>query len=292
MSIQKLQSIRNVMRMFMLSSAMLVALGTGSAFARVSIGGGNDTTGPFSDNQNRWCIESDSNIDIHNSVDVDNDNDFEVQTGLNETRNNTIVDDMSTGDITGDIEVTNELNSGDIQLSDEDMSIGDIEVDFSNELTGPNSRNENELNVDADVDVDIENRADIDNDFSAHLNTGYNEVENNTEVGDFRTGDIDFSVETNNTANQAGDGMDLSGLSGINVSGDFTNSITGPNSENSNELNLDVDQDINITNHADIDNNTEITANTGHNDIGCNTVVGDVSTGSVTIHSTTSNVAN
>lgn len=283
---------RNILRTAVIGSALLFALNGGTAFASISVDGTNDTTGPYSENENEWNVENDFDLDIDNDADVDNDWNIEVNTGYNNLECNTVIEDISTGDISGMIEVSNTLNGGTVGLGDEILSLGDIDFDFENSLTGPNSENENEANIDSNVNVDINNDADLDNRLDVYLNTGRNDIENNTQVGDVKTGNIDLETRTINTVNENAGSIDLGELEGMDIDGDFTNDTTGPNSQNSNELNLDSNVDIDINNDADIDNDTNITANTGDNNVGNNTVVGNVSTGDIDLSLHTTNIAN
>ncbi len=291
---KKLIAIRNLMRVIGLSSAMLVALTFGASIAKanvdVDVTGTNKITGPSSNNENEWDIDVDIDVDVDNDGDIDNDQEFAVNTGDNDINDNTTVEDFSTGDISGTVEVQNIINMGDIEVAGVDPV--DVDVKLANGTTGPSSNNENKLDLDVDTDIDIDNDADIDNDIKLRLNTGDNDIDHNTVVGDISTGDIKFTVEMTNEANGGMGDLDLSAASDVSVSGTLANGTTGPNSNNENKVKVDVDTDIDIDNDADIDNDTKINANTGANSVDHNTVVGDVKTGDVKITVTTTNTAN
>jgi len=284
---------RNTLRTMVASSALLATLVGGAAYAQVDISSINGTTGPWSENKSIWDIDHDIDIDITNDSEIKNDQDIDAETGRNEVEHNTSVSDFTTGDIDGDIYVSNELGGSDFIVSGSDLGFGDVSIDLANGCTGPNSENENIVDIDNDIDLDFRNYVTIHNDLDADLNTGDNEVEHNTVVGDFSTGDIDFSATTENRVNNNLGNLDLGNLVGGNeVSGEMRNTLTGPNSENKNLLDIENDIDLDVTNHTTIHNDTDIDANTGNNEIENNTCVGDISTGSVSIDVSTMNIAN
>lgn len=275
---------------FSIVAFALAIFGAGSAYAAIHIGGGNDTTGPYSENENEWEIDHDMDIHVDNYADADNEYEVEVVTGDNDIDHNTEVDDIYTGDIDGDIYFENYLNDMEIEL--EPAEFGDIWIDFENDTTGPQSENENEIKISMDQDIHIRNSADFDNDIDLDANTGNNDIDHNTIVGDVRTGDIDFSAHVKNMANGSYD-LDMNGASfGSDIDVDLGNTITGPNSENENKVRIEGDSDISLCNRVDIDNELEVEANTGKNDVGNNTVVGDIRTGSISIDFHAYNSAN
>lgn len=279
-------------RSFAAVSALVLSVGTGLAYASVNSDFTNDTTGSNSENtsEQNSDMEYDINVDSHSSL--ENDTEVSVETGNGEIENNTMVEDYQTGDIEADINFDNELNGSDSIDWDFGDLFGSVHFNASNELTGYNSENENEINVDREVNIDIENCASISNDIDFDANTGDNEVENNTVVGDIETGDINISSDISNVANGNASMIDLGDIAGNDISADFTNDTTGSNSENENTINAETEVDVNIDNHANIHNEYEIDTNTGDNEIENNTSVGDIKTGSVRINITGVNQAN
>lgn len=274
-------------------SGLTVSLGTGVAFASINADAGNELTGPNSLNVSEIEKDFDADIDIENNSDLNNQIDFWVNTGESEIEHNTTVEDVDGGDVQVDVELVNELNGNGM------MSIGsglDNEFDFSasNYLTGPSSENINRVEVDKDVDVRIRNNADIENELDIHANTGNNEIRNNTTVGDVSTGSIEVAADISNEVNAGGASFDICDncLMNEDINADFSNDTTGPNSENTNILDIDSDVNIDIENNADIRNDFRINANTGENEVENNTSVGDVSTGDVVISISAMNVAN
>jgi len=267
-----------------------VAISAGGAFASVHIGGGNDTTGPNSENENYWEIEGESEVSIDNHSSAENEYEVAVTTGENGISNNTELDDLSTGDVEGEIDVENYLNNADIDFETPDL--GSITVDLSNDTTGPQSENENKVEITFEQEVRIHNEARIENEFELAANTGANEVGNNTVVGDVSTGDIEFTSDVTNKANGS-TSMDIEGAapsSSVNV--DLSNDTTGPNSENENTVEIKAEAELRVDNHARIENEYEVDANTGNNGVANNTVVGDISTGNIKINFSTYNSAN
>jgi hypothetical protein len=273
------------------SSALVFALGAGGAFASIDLSGSNDTTGPSSENTNFWKVNNNSEIDIHNDAHADNNLDFDASSGRNEVEHNTEVGDILTGDISGDISVENMLNSADVEMA-MDEAMGDVSVDLANDTTGPNSRNKNVVVLNMDRNIDIRNDARIDNDVDLEANTGRNEVEHNTVAGDFQSGDVNFDMSVDNAVNGSMGSIDLGGMGAAAVSADFSNGTTGPSSENENKLIVNAGSEVDIHNDAHIDNNADINVNSGRNEVGSNTVVGNVGTGSIDISYSVTNSAN
>ncbi len=274
-----------------LFSLAAVAISGGTAYAGIDIGGGNDTTGPNSENHNSWEIEYEAEVEIHNSSNADNDVAISVDSGSNKIEKNTEVADITTGDIEGDISFENELNDMAISFSDDDY-FGDVDIDLANDTTGPESENHNRVEISYERELNIRNHADIDNKIELAAASGGNTVKNNTVVGDITTGDINITSDVKNTTNSSMD-IDLDGFgTESDVSVDLGNNTTGPNSSNRNSVEVNQETEIDIDNHADIDNSFSASANTGDNKVKSNTVVGDITTGSISIEYHATNTAN
>ncbi len=274
-----------------LFSLVAVAISGGTAYAGVQIGGGNDTTGPHSENLNSWEVEYEAEIDIDNHSDLDNEFAISVENGDNKINNNTEVGDITTGDIEGDISFENELNDMAISFSDDDP-YGDIEIDLANDITGPESENHNKVEISYERELCIRNHADIENSIELSANTGGNTVKNNTLVGDITTGDVDITSNVENSTNNSFD-VDLSDYeTQSDISVDLANGTTGPNSSNKNSVEIEQETEIHLHNCADINNSYAATVNTGDNKVKNNTVVGDITTGSISIEYHGTNTAN
>ncbi|OQA04929.1 MAG: hypothetical protein BWY68_00051 [bacterium ADurb.Bin400] len=296
----KFRKLRDVARTVVLSGAVILTSGAGVSLASLDAESLNDTTGPYSHNENEIEIESDIEIDIENDAEVKNWIDLWLNTGKNDIERNTSVEDISTGDIEVEFDFQNEANVGSVAQGSGsvlgNLFFDDLDVFLGNRLTGPYSHNENEVKVENDVEIDIENDAEIDNDIDIDANTGKNDIERNTLVGDVETGDIEveLSIENEANTNQCFTCPDLlsfgGGLGDLDV--EFSNYLTGPDSENENELKVENDVEIDVKNDAEIKNNIDVNANTGYNDVEKNTVVGDVSTGSISVDLSLYNRAN
>lgn len=166
----------------------------------VDIEFGNSITGPYSENQNKVDIDWDADIDVDNCAEIDNDFHIYPTTGKNNVEHNTVVGDVRTGDIEMNGSVKNMVNSNGAEMILPSMG-SNVSIEMSNDTTGPNSENENEVDIDSDLDIDISNRADIDNHIRLEADSGTNDVEHNTVVGDIRTGDISFDWSVVNKAN-------------------------------------------------------------------------------------------
>jgi hypothetical protein len=287
-------------------TALLTFMGVATASANVSVSGDNHMTGPYSRNQSMVNLYADKDFEIWNTSDFDNNFSLEVNSGENCFEFGTEIGDISTGDISASIDVNNQATSADLTMSEivnldcQDngtclVGTGDVTLDFANSTTGPFSDNTNEADIYSNANVNIHNDTDVDNHMDVSANTGDNYISRNTSVGNVGTGDISISSDTTNTI---GSGLGSAAVAGLvnldstTVSADMTNDLTGPDSENKNTLNVHHNTDVNIQNKADMDNCVSVDANTGHNKIGNNTVVGNVTTGSVNIDLSTSNMVN
>ena len=266
-----------------IASFVVVLFGAGSAFASIDIGGGNGVTGPNSENENKWDIDHDLKVKIKNISDIFNDLDLDVNTGKNYFKNNTSIGDIWLGDILGHISIETTDPDWDPIIDLDEFGLGDFDIDLTNDLTGPYSENENNVDIDSDVDFCMINMQEIDNYLDADLETGKNYVGHNTVVGDVYGGVISFSASIKNPSMGGSMIWGLGSPEAMDVSADLTNHLTGPNSENENTLDIDSDTSISVVNETEIKNKVDIDANTGHNDVGCNTVVGDVHTGDASI---------
>lgn len=177
-----------------------------------------------------------------------------------------------------------------VLLSGAGSAWADVDVSGENNTTGSNSTNDNTYDITDDVDLDIDNDADADNDANVTVDTGNNDVLDNTTVEDIMGGDIDVQGEFVNELNS--EEMDLSMSSFGDVSADFTNDTTGSGSDNTNDLNVDRNLDVDVDNDADIDNDITADLNSGGNAVRDNTTVGDIETGDIEFEVNVENMAN
>jgi hypothetical protein len=266
----------------------------------------NQLTGPQSLNKNITKINRDLNVKVLNVNHEDNYVDFYLNTGKNDLFKNTKVEDVSTGSINARVALNNKSNVGGTSGSTTGTSTQSVlsgaasDPVLSNAITGPESANINKVALNTSRNLEIKNIADINNDVDINANTGKNDVMKNTVVGDVSTGNINVAGSINNVANsdQCITCPDLLGLfngsgsGAANVSSDLSNSTTGPDSVNINKVKVNDYTNVEVKNIAHIDNNVDVYANTGHNDVVKNTVVGDVSTGNVSVDFAVTNQAN
>lgn len=276
----EITKVKKIVRTIGASSLMVLFLGVGSSYASIDIGGGNECTGPNSENENIYDIGGSLDFRIDNRSEVNNELDYSLNSGRNLVKNNTCVGDISWGDVSGDIEVINDLSWEDMDIDFEEA--GDIDVDLVNDTTGPNSINTNEVNIDNSSNIDITNDVVFNNEVNLRANTGRNTISRNTCVGDIIGGDIDIDATIENIAGFNDISLPNFGDSSVDV--DFMNSITGPCSENSNVLNVDSRTDFELTNTSTYNNDINVNANTGNNTVSSNTCVGDVRTGDANIN--------
>ncbi len=275
----------------------------------------NNNTGSNSDNQNTVTNNSDTSVEVDNNATITNDATIDANTGRNNLERNTLVGDVTTGNIDGSVNVINVANS---QFAD-GSSIGAQTIDGSNNQdvtlssaqnrialptnsnTGSNSNNENTV-----VDNNIihflgDNTATLNNTITIDANTGENVIADNSEVGDFLTGSVRLAANLINAANlylpnTVVNFEILSLLTG--ASGEYTgdvilgNDTTGANSNNVNDVSNTNTADIAITNDANVSNVFDIATNTGDNDISRNTQTGNIATGDTEVEGSVVNVAN
>lgn len=169
----------------------------------------------------------------------------------------------------------------------------EVDVTGENVMTGANSDNNNDFDIDNDGDVAVNNVGTAANSASAAVNTGGNDQNQNTTGGDLETGTVDASTDWESVVN-AGAGLCGCpiGDEDTEITADFSNKLTGFNSDNENELDVDMDGDMTVNNIATIANALGLTANTGDNNQNKNTTAGDMETGDVMLDSMIANWAN
>ncbi len=145
--------------------------------------------------------------------------------------------------------------------------------------------------------ISVENDANINNMQVLNLNSGNNILGSNTAAGNLITGDISAILTFLNVANSTfapGSRLTSESLAGSlgdlildqnsfgSTSFDLANNKTGESSNNINILETaDTGYEIVVKNDSDVLNNIEIVADTGHNTVNNNTIVGDILTGNI-----------
>jgi len=149
-----------------------------------------------------------------------------------------------------------------------------VPVAFAAELTisgnGSNSDSDINVNNNSDTTVAQTNTANVRNTVNVNADTGNNSASDNTG-GDVRvrTGDANTDVNVKNILNS--NVADVQNCGGCNLNYDLEVSGNGTRSDNK----IDVDSDRNValyqTNNADVDNNVDVNADSGSNDVNDNT---------------------
>ena len=274
-----MEKFKKIARYVGMMSAFVFVMGAGSAFAAIDVSGGNFTTGCESENSSDWNIGGDTSISMDHYFSAMNDYNQILQAGENDFGCNTCIDDISTGSIAGVFDISEDDCDCSIPLTLGNQ--GSVNVDLSNNTTGCNSYNNNNVDISRNVDVNINDISEINNSLNLVANTGRNRVECNTSVGDISTGDISLGASIDNSASSNHSPINLTGLGSGNISVDASNALTGGNSSNENNVNIDSNVNVSITNERSVENNIDVRANTGRNTVSDNTVVGDISTGDI-----------
>ena len=266
-----------------IATLAIATFGVGSAFASVDVSGGNSTTGPNSENHNTWKINSNSKIILSNHSTETNNIGVVADSGHSHFSDNTTIGDIVLGGIMGNIDLTSSSSNMDPVIDLGDMGIGDVSIDFGNSTTGPNSDNHNSANIDSSSTLKITNCKVITNAISASLKSGDNSINHNTVVGNVSGGNISYTVSATNPSSSGPMIVGTLSPQQVSVTGDLSNSITGPNSDNSNTVNVHSNNLVDISNHSTVSNNISVSADTGHTTVGHNTTVGDVTTGDASV---------
>lgn len=251
-----------------------------------------------------------SNNNSNNNADINNNANVNANTGDNTIGANTAVGNLTTGPIDGSLTVINVGNSnlgvgssfslqtmGGASTNLLDLSAPTNSSNFSNIATGPGSLNTNVLDSNNVIAVFNSNDANVDNTLCIDANTGGNTIQGNTSVGSITTGDINLGVNMVNILNQQMPNITLS-LDIWTIMGDYSgdivlaNTSTGPRSSNQNQVGLNSDTQISVINNADLNNNLSFDTNTGNNNFGQNTSLGDITTGDTGVKSNIVNLAN
>jgi len=188
------------------------------------------------------------------------------------------------------------------QFNNGNVAIGGITV--SNQNTGANSDNNATYQSDNFLDINNDNEADLQNNINVNSTSGGNNALGNTGNGNIESGTSNTSVNLKNEGNKNIFG-DLIVYLSVNVFGVWNGSIllpglisalqetsdnnpentivenrnTGASSENNSTLDQKKGLEIANDNNADIENNINITANSGGNSSSYNTGNGIISTG-------------
>jgi hypothetical protein len=223
---------------------------------------------------NQNSVVQDNNTKVDNTIKINAD------TGNNEITDNTGgVIHMETGDVDVESYIHNELNSNTAHVD----NCGGCLDDASVWINGNGTDTENEVNLQLANQTQLyqTNSADVDNEVKVDAWSGDNKVEDNTGADIVMlTGDVDVKTHTKTIANS--NYAMIGGGEGDGGSVDVV--IAGNGSYSANAANLALANQTLLTqlNQTEIDNDTEIDAGSGDNDIEDNTggelalVTGDI----------------
>lgn len=155
--------------------------------------------GSGSNNAVNNSFSSQTSIQINQNANITNNINGRAITGYNTANDNTDGDVfIKTGNIKVSESVNNKVNHANVKLAKTVAALTMVKI------AGNGAYSDNEVNLDFndDVNVDIDNNADIINNSTWDLITGYNDASDNTG-GDVSviTGDIKFTSEITNVAN-------------------------------------------------------------------------------------------
>ncbi|MEX1112308.1 MAG: hypothetical protein WEC84_02490, partial [Candidatus Andersenbacteria bacterium] len=253
--------------------SLLAGLGGGSD---ASIAAANSTTGSGSDNSINVSVDSNQETHIDNKASVSTILHAEIDTGNNRSNSNTLGAGVKTGN--GILGLSSRTMANIVGIAD----TGGIAVDIvgTNDTTGVDSENRINARINNQRIVEIENQADINTHMPAVVNTGNNEVAFNTLGGSIQTGDAVARAVIDQLVNKV---IAFLAGGGARVAGIFTNSNTGFNSLNQNNLDVNNSTTLDIFNNAVIQNLIDLLLNTGGNTLAYNTGGGGITTGSVCV---------
>lgn len=248
----------------------------GSLFVQVALPAIGATTtleitgnGSGSDNEVELETNYTTTVVQQNHTSIQNDIEIDADTGNNDLDGNTGGDvSLRTGDIDVEVGLTNVANSNVANVENCGGCLMDTEVLISG--NGSDSDNEVELEFNNKTELFQFNTAWIDNKVDVNAETGYNDVDDNTQ-GDIvvRTGDIDVEISATTMAN-----MNSAVVMGNgNGGGSLSAQIIGNGSDSDNEIELELSnwKTLVQNNWTAIHNDIDVDADTGNNDVDDNT---------------------
>ncbi len=276
----------------------------------------NDNYSTFSpaDNTNENTNDNNPNFDLNNDANIDNNIDLDLNTGKNDVGSNSEVKAINTGSIdgvitqinmanttlaTGSLASSASLKGGVMELLLSSYSPDQIiDISTNNNITGSDSDNINVISNNNLVDIVTINNTNVNDIIEIEANTGDNFISNNTKVDSIDTGDINLGANVINLLNLLLPDLRFT-LDIWNILGDLTgnilisglNNLTGNNSVNNNSQEISNKSNIDITQNAIVHNGLGLSANTGNNTIGNNTIIDDITTGKSTVSSNLINIS-
>ena len=226
--------------------------------------------GSDSDNTVKLKAEDDDNkikIDQYNNAYFNNNVNADAKTGYNDANDNTGGDvEIDTGNASVTVSVSNWANANSARVGDGGNG-GSLSLWILD--NGSDSRNLIDVELENEVDVDQDNHATFDNDIYADAKTGKNDANDNTGGNvEIDTGDATVDVTVDNMAN-----FNWADLNCGCLLDDLTAKIAGNGSDSDNtiDVELESDQEVDQDNRASFDNDVDADAKTGKNDAEDNT---------------------
>ncbi len=250
-------------------------------------------TGNGVDSDNTVKVENNQtqNVVQNNEAKIENNIDANSSTGGNSASRNTGGDvKVDTGDADTTVNVSNSANTNVAEV--DCCEAKDTTVTVSG--NGDNSDNKVKLEQNSNTNLYQTNDANIKNKIDANSKTGKNDADRNTG-GDVKviTGDAITDVTVENAANM--NSAKIGGGQGAGTGGSVSAYITGNGVDSDNDIKLDLDKSVVLTqaNDAWIGNFIDADASTGKNDANRNTGgYVKVDTGDATVNVGIDNMAN
>jgi hypothetical protein len=254
--------------------------------------------------------ERDFTLNVKNDATIDNNLDLKATSGDATVSNNTTGGDAKTGDASVIANLINMINST-ISAGGSFVGVLNVNGDFEGDVLLPdgyleqmlaNNKEPAVITGDTEIDLDRESNISINNNINTDATAGEATVASNTTGGNATTGSATSDVTLLNLT-----GSQVIGANSIvvfvNVLGEWVGLIVGaPAGTNAAVLGGGIESagydlrnttvDANITNDFTINNNLNLTAETGDATVSNNTTGGNATTGNASVAANILNISN
>lgn len=263
----------------------------------------NSQTGADSTNNSSANVNNSETNVLNNDGKITNTLNLDAITGQNTANQNTGTAQITTGNANVEANVVNVVNTnvihgnlfvavvnvlgnwmGNLLFGNQNLGAlagagtdsGSAAVAAQNSNTGADSTNSTNVALNNQNNVDIQNHANIENDLHVNADTGHNQTDRNTGLGSIKTGDAIAVLHARNIAN-----ITVASVAPTwsDITAALENAVTGTNSQNTIDVTVNDQRNINVTNDAHVDTAMGAIANTGFNTANRNTLGGAISTG-------------
>lgn len=239
----------------------------------------NAYTGADSVNKSHVSVTEETTVVQDNVANIQNNIDFNVNTGKNQNSMNTGDSVTDTGDISVGTTISNQANSNFAELPQ--CGTCTTNIDSGNAKTGYDSYNKSAVTVEKVNQLFQSNDAYVDNNVKVKTDTGNNDASKNLYGSYIHTGDISGASVVgndlnNNVATMAGVGLGLGGSHYVSA-----NSETGADSSNASIIKSIYSNIVDQQNIADVDNDAYLDFNSGRNTGEKNTGYTAIDTGDI-----------